>query len=227
MTSQVWADLPFQALMMVFAFVQSAIIGLESQARHKAAGFRTHILVGVAACLFTLVSMYGFEVNPSGRWDGSRIAAQIVSGIGFLGAGVIFLNRDVVRGLTTAASVWLVAAVGMSCGIGMPQLGVIALVLHLAAVILAPFVGRCLPDLAERRVIHVDYAAGRGTLRHILQIFEEKNLPFRVVSTRKSEDGEIVHLVLTVDGWNGTTAIQERLASLGGVQAVSMETDSS
>lgn len=218
-----WQDFAFQALMMGMAFILSAIVGLERQARHKAAGFRTHVLVGVASCLFTLVSMYGFSVNPSGRWDGSRIAAQIVSGIGFLGAGIIFLNRDVVRGLTTAASLWLVAAVGMSCGVGMPQLGLVALLLHLLAIYLAPRIGRILPDLAERRTIHIDYTPGNGTLRHILRVFEERKYPFRVTSTTRARTDNIVHLVLSLDGYSPTTAVQEQLAALDGVLTVELE----
>lgn len=96
------------------------IIGIERELREQAAGLRTHMLVAIGSCLFTLVSAYGFEgisgaVNP----DPSRVAAQIVTGIGFLGAGAILREGLSVRGLTTAASLWVVAAVGMAVGLGM------------------------------------------------------------------------------------------------------------
>lgn len=107
------------------AFVLSALIGLEREIRQKSAGLRTYTLVGLASALFLLVSKYGFnDVLSPGRveLDPSRVAAQIVSGIGFLGAGVIFTRSQAVTGLTTAATIWLTAAVGMACGAGLPVL---------------------------------------------------------------------------------------------------------
>ena len=107
------------------AFILSALIGLEREIRQKSAGVRTYTLVGLASALFLLVSKYGFtDVLEPGRviLDPSRVAAQIVSGIGFLGAGVIFVRSDAVKGLTTAATIWLTAAVGMACGAGLSLL---------------------------------------------------------------------------------------------------------
>jgi putative Mg2+ transporter-C (MgtC) family protein len=97
-----------------------AAIGLERELDEKAAGLRTHMLVSVGSALFTLVGAYGFGEFRDGEvsFDPSRVAAQIVTGIGFLGAGVIFRQGFTVRGLTTAASLWLVAAVGMAAGAG-------------------------------------------------------------------------------------------------------------
>ena len=117
---------------------------------------RTHTLVGTGAALFTLVSGFGFNavLGTDVNLDPSRIAAQIVSGVGFLGAGVIFMRRDVVRGLTTAATIWMTAAIGMACGAGMPVLAVAATVLHLVAV--GPFarLARFLPSPDRRRDRH-------------------------------------------------------------------------
>ncbi len=113
---QGWLQLGEPAL----AFVLSSLVGLEREIRQKAAGLRTDTLVGVAAALFMLISKYGFtDTLAPGRivLDPSRIAAQVVSGIGFIGGGVIFMRRDVVRGLTTAASVWLTAP-GPACAEG-------------------------------------------------------------------------------------------------------------
>jgi putative Mg2+ transporter-C (MgtC) family protein len=96
-------------------------IGIERELREQAAGLRTHMLVSVGSCLFTLVSVYGFDAFAGGastRPDPSRVAAQIVTGIGFLGAGAIIREGMSVRGLTTAASLWVVAAVGMAVGVG-------------------------------------------------------------------------------------------------------------
>jgi putative Mg2+ transporter-C (MgtC) family protein len=101
-------------------FVAAALggaIGVERELRERQAGLRTHLVVSVGAALFTLVSAYGFH-NFEGKVDPTRIAAQIVSGIGFLGAGAIIRQGLSVRGLTTAASLWLVAAIGMASGAG-------------------------------------------------------------------------------------------------------------
>lgn len=93
----------------------SLIVGLEREYFNKAAGIRTHALVGIGSALFTVVGAYGFT-GGSVALDPTRVAAQIVSGIGFIGAGIIFVRKDSVRGLTTAASIWVVAAIGMAAG---------------------------------------------------------------------------------------------------------------
>src|SRR6202789_4742892 len=130
------------------AFVLSALIGLEREIRHKSAGLRTYTLVGFAAALIMLVSKYGFMsilVNNRIVVDPSRIAAQIVTGIGFIGGGLIFVRRDSVRGLTTAAIVWLTTAVGMACGAGLPILAIFVTGLHFVMVFAFPLVVERLP----------------------------------------------------------------------------------
>jgi len=113
-------------LRVAVAAALGGLIGLERELDEKAAGLRTHVLVSVGSALFTLVGAYGFSGFPGGSVDPTRIAAQIVTGIGFLGAGVIFRQGFNVRGLTTAASLWLVAAVGVAAGAGYWQGAVIA-----------------------------------------------------------------------------------------------------
>src|SRR5580698_8926456 len=111
------------------AFLLSAAIGLEREIRHKSAGLRTYTVVGMAAALFMLISKYGFaNVLAEGRvvLDPSRVAAQIVTGIGFIGAGLIFVKEDRVQGLTTAATMWLVTAIGMACASGLILLAAVA-----------------------------------------------------------------------------------------------------
>lgn len=103
-------------LRLLAALFLGGLIGMEREYRAKDAGFRTHFLVALGATLFTLISQYGFG---DGVKDTSRVAAQVVSGIGFLGAGLIVFQKNVVRGLTTAAGLWVTAAIGMACGVGM------------------------------------------------------------------------------------------------------------
>jgi putative Mg2+ transporter-C (MgtC) family protein len=156
---------------LLFAFVLSALIGLEREIRQKSAGLRTYTLVGVSAALFMLISKYGFMnvVGPGVVVDPSRVAAQIVSGIGFIGGGVIFMRRDIVRGLTTAASVWLTAAIGMACGAGLPVLALATVAIHFILMLVFPKLAELLPK--ERRTasrLRISYYEGRGLLQTIL-----------------------------------------------------------
>ncbi|SFM96460.1 putative Mg2+ transporter-C (MgtC) family protein [Izhakiella capsodis] len=110
------------------------LIGLERQLRAKEAGLRTHILVGIGSAMFMIVSKYGFtDVLPLEHieLDPSRIAAQVVSGMGFLGAGTIMIQRQVVRGLTTAAGLWVTAAIGLVIGSGLYEIGIYGTLLAL------------------------------------------------------------------------------------------------
>ena len=130
-----WEEL---LLRLALAAALGALIGLERELREREAGLRTHLLVSLGSALFTVVSAYGFhEFLASGeavvRADPTRIAAQIVTGIGFLGAGAIIRQGLSVRGLTTAATLWVVAAVGMAAGAGYYSAAVISTVLVLLA----------------------------------------------------------------------------------------------
>ena len=102
-------------LRLLLAGVMGGLIGLERELRAKEAGFRTHFIVALGSALFMIISQFAF----SGRFDAARVAAQVVSGIGFIGAGVIIFQKNVVRGVTPAAGLWVAAAIGLACGAGM------------------------------------------------------------------------------------------------------------
>jgi putative Mg2+ transporter-C (MgtC) family protein len=121
------------ALRLVVGLGLGAIIGFERELHRQPAGFRTHSLVALGAALFAIVSAYGFYHEST---DPTRIAAQIVTGIGFIGAGTILQYRGHVRGLTTAASLWAVAAVGMATGAGLYVLAVVGTLLILVVLAL-------------------------------------------------------------------------------------------
>jgi putative Mg2+ transporter-C (MgtC) family protein len=116
------------ALRLTAGLILGAIIGFERELHRQPAGFRTHSLVALGAALFTIVSAYGFS-GP--MVDPTRIAAQIVSGIGFIGAGTILQHRGNIRGLTTAASLWSVAAIGTAAGAGLLVMAVVGTILIL------------------------------------------------------------------------------------------------
>ena len=114
------------AVRLAIALVLGAVIGFERELGRQPAGFRTHSLVALGAALFTIISAYGFT-GP--QVDPTRIAAQIVSGIGFIGAGTILHHRGSIRGLTTAASLWSAAAIGMATGAGLLVIAAVGTVL--------------------------------------------------------------------------------------------------
>src|SRR5947209_14732791 len=157
---------------LALALVLSSAIGLEREIGQKAAGLRTYSLVGVGSAVFMLVSIFGFS-DPIGpahtALDPSRVAAQIVSGIGFIGGGIIFVRRDTVRGLTTAAGVWVTAAVGMACGGNLPIIAVATTVIYFAVAYAYPGLVRRLPRSrwapSELRLVYLD---GHGILRAAL-----------------------------------------------------------
>ena len=168
-----------QVIELMVAFGLTALIGLERETRGKSAGLRTQTIVGTSAALILLVSKYGFgDVVSAGSviLDPSRVAAQIVSGIGFLGAGIIITRRGAVVGLTTAASIWESAAIGMAAAAGLFLLSVTVTVLHFIIVLgIAPLVRRMTTRLPGSVQIHVIYQDGRGILRQLLQTCDLHN----------------------------------------------------
>jgi putative Mg2+ transporter-C (MgtC) family protein len=115
-------------LRMLLAFILGGVVGFQREWVRRPAGLRTHILVCTGSACFTLASIYGFQ-GYGGPVDPSRLAAQIITGIGFLGAGTIFRTGSIVRGLTTASSIWITAAIGILAGVGMIALAVFATIL--------------------------------------------------------------------------------------------------
>jgi putative Mg2+ transporter-C (MgtC) family protein len=176
------------------AFALCALVGLERELKQKSAGLRTHTLVGVSAALFMLISKYGFtDVLDTGRviLDPSRVAAQVVSGIGFIGGGVIFMRRDIVRGLTTAASVWFTAALGMACGAGLVVLAVATIAGYYIIMLVFPAISRRLPKARKlSNEIQISYQDGKGLLRLIL--IRCTALRFAIDRVRLDHDGRAI-----------------------------------
>jgi putative Mg2+ transporter-C (MgtC) family protein len=233
------------------AFLLSALIGLEREIRQKSAGLRTYTLVGLASALIMLVSKYGFTniLEPNRIVvDPSRIAAQIVSGIGFIGGGVIFVRKDLVRGLTTAATVWLTAAVGMACGAGLPVLAVAVAAGHFVVVMIFPAIERRLPKSRwASTALRISYWEGCGALRDVLAVCTQHDyVVHRVLVERRGEqtrfqmakglgkgleeatpyaDGAaaqkgVVTLLLDVRGVKSSGKLVDRLSEIDGVVAV-------
>ena len=223
---------------LALAFLLSALIGVEREIRQKSAGLRTYTLVGLAAALIMLVSKYGFGDVLAERvvLDPSRIAAQIVTGIGFIGGGLIFVRRDSVRGLTTAAIVWLTAAVGMACGAGLPILALFVTALHFLVVFAFPYIVERLPKSRwTPSPLQVTYEDGRGILREVLVVCTQQDFAIsRVRIERESSvdsrnaDGptedaapkRVVTVALEVQGTRSVAKLAAKLAEISGVVSV-------
>lgn len=216
------------------ALLLSAAIGLERELRQKGAGLRTHTLVGAGAALFMLISKYGFSdvLQPGVTLDPSRVAAQIVTGIGFLGAGLIFVRQDAVRGLTSAASIWLTAAVGSAAGAGLPVLAGLATAAYLLVAVVFPPLTRRLPRSGTAiSTLRVRYPDGRGILRDILELATKRGFSVDRLSTQTVgrepvaaagdiADAATVEVSLLLYGRGSVNDLAASLTELPGVHAV-------
>jgi putative Mg2+ transporter-C (MgtC) family protein len=217
------------AVRLLVAALLSGIVGLERERGERAAGLRTHALVGLGSCLLMIVSAFGFEdwhYSP-GALDPSRIAAQVVSGIGFLGAGVIIFQRDggVVRGLTTAASVWVVAAIGLAVGGGLYITSVVATAITLLILAgLKPLERRVVRRrtvTTERLALELDAAV--LPVREVVTTVQGGGLQVHRVRLRPSNRPDCQDLDLTYTGQTAPEALVdlfEQLQKLPGVTRV-------
>ncbi|MFI9718438.1 MgtC/SapB family protein [Streptomyces sp. NPDC052396] len=213
------------------ALLLSSLIGLEREWRQKSAGLRTHTLVGVGSALFMEVSIHGFGAvvgEPGTDLDPSRVAAQIVSGIGFIGGGLIFVRRDAVRGLTTAATIWLTCAVGMACGGGLPLLGVAAALVHFLVVRGFPVITRRLASTpaVERIELRLSYRTRRGLLGRVLELCTSSG--FQVtgvhIESEAQEKGKVreADVVLSLEGRASAHPLVEELTDWDGILGVGL-----
>ncbi|HTT89130.1 MAG TPA: MgtC/SapB family protein [Acidimicrobiales bacterium] len=238
-----WAQLGELGL----AFVLSALIGIEREVRQKSAGLRTYTLVGVGAALFMLVSKYGFnDVLAPGRvvLDPSRVAAQIVTGIGFLGAGLIFVRRGSVHGLTTAAGVWVTAAVGSAAGAGLPVLAALTTAIYFLVTTAFKWLAPRLPGAGPAvATVRARYPQGQGILGTLLGTATARGFTIDSLSTDRPDDGKpgrpgqdgpgqdgtaqdgriLTELTLQVHGKSGLFELTAALSEIPGVEAVMVE----
>jgi putative Mg2+ transporter-C (MgtC) family protein len=210
---------------LVVAAVLGGLVGLERERLEWAAGMRTHALVSLGSALFMVVSIFGFSDILDERHvilDPSRVAAQVASGIGFIGAGTIILRKEVVKGLTTAASIWAVAAVGLAVGGGMFLAAGAATLLALALLVLAkPLKARLFPNRKEARRVRL--VVDRGTpLAELRDEVEAAEVPLeRIVvrpgSAAEEDDAELVlgkgsreeELLFLLDGLRRVSGVRE------------------
>lgn len=158
-------------LRLIFALFIGSIIGIEREYRSKSAGLRTMILVCLGSCLFTILS-----IRIGGQFTPDRIAANIVTGIGFLGAGVIFKEDNKVTGITTATTIWMVAALGMAVGAGHFQAATVALIIVMIVLIILVYLQKQIESLNQLRNYRIVYNYKKSGLDKYEQLFSNFEL---------------------------------------------------
>ena len=160
---------------LLLAIVIGGIIGAEREYRNKSAGFRTMILISVGSCLITILSlMIGLPNNPD------RIASNIITGIGFIGAGVIFKSDDRVRGLTTAATIWLTAALGMGAGAGFYVVSLLTTIITLLVLISFSLLETKIDSFNQIRTYKIVSPLSTNQLKKFEQLFVHNHLKFKI-----------------------------------------------
>ena len=178
-------------LRIAIACVLGILIGNERKNRNKSAGVRTHAIVAMGSALMMVVSKYGFvDIMDYGKFDGARIAAQVVSGVGFLGAGIIFVRNNLVSGLTTSAGIWATAGVGLAMGAGLYVIGIAsALMIILMQGIthkIADFA-----DVASGGTIWMTIAQEEGAVKKMEDFLEKRKVEIASTKIHKNKKDEI------------------------------------
>lgn len=186
-------------LRIAAAIAYGFLLGLERELTNKYAGLRTHILVCLGACIFTIISVYGFPTvltddEANGLRDTGRVAAQVVSGIGFIGAGAVLRNGPMIFGLTTAATLWIAAAIGMACGAGLFTVGLATTIFAVAVLTLVRIIEKHVLPSGTRTVKRYEitlYCADNDETA--IRVFLEKNFAVNSLAIKNSttQEGQI------------------------------------
>jgi putative Mg2+ transporter-C (MgtC) family protein len=219
---------PTILLRLSLAMILGALVGFEREFREHTAGMRTNALVSLGSCLFTLISGFGFLDLlgiPHVQFDPSRIASYIVAGIGFLGAGNIFLSREEnkVKGLTTAAAIWLVAGIGMACGAGLLAVAAAATILGLLILVVFRFIEQFpLPrKSSSSQYLKIEATPIEGQL--IAQLYDtlaRSGIKAGTLNIRTEKEVETVQIACHISDATTLAKIIDELRTLPGVRAV-------
>ncbi len=211
-------------LPLTMAFALCSVVGFEREMRHKVAGLRTHALVGLGAAMFTLIGKYGFTdvvaegivtVNPS------QMAGQIITGIGFLGGGIIFVRRESARGIITAASIWVVAAVGMAAGAELYGLAIAGTLGQLlVSLAYTPVTQRMRRDDAVIGEVTLTYRQDTAALREAMAELTHLGCTVEALTISPASGDQDVRVLLEIHGPTRLSDLTTRLAHIDGVIAV-------
>jgi putative Mg2+ transporter-C (MgtC) family protein len=219
---------PIILLRLVVAIVLGSLVGLEREIHEHSAGMRTIALVTLGCALFTIVSAYGFlDLLGTLRLtlDPTRIASYIVAGIGFLGAGTIFMSREGerIKGLTTAATIWVMAAIGIACGAGLLVEAIVTTTLVMLVLVVFRFVERLvLPKTKENRQ-HIQVETEEVTGQLIADIYETcvaSHVAVEKMSIHSTPDGSSIEMLLQADSPSSPGNAIGLLRAIAGVRVV-------
>ncbi|SFM38616.1 MgtC/SapB family protein [Salibacterium qingdaonense] len=204
----------------------AGLIGAEREYKKHPAGFRTHLLVGTGACLAMVMALFGFqpylEENPDiSAYDPSRLASYVISGVGFLGAGTIIVQGVSVKGLTTAASIWVVAAIGLAAGAGMYFAALLTTIIVLLSLLFLHNIERLFQDTPTRKKVEVTLKSLDTSLSEIMKVFEEQNITVKNIAGSTEENVSFTFDIESLPDTN-QAHLYDQLIRIKGVQKVEM-----
>lgn len=211
-------------ILCVIALVLSALlcglIGFERERRGRAAGLRTHILVGLGSCIIMIISIYGLPNIKVGEEylnrDVARLAAQVITGVGFLGAGAIIHKNDGIRGLTTAATIWMVMAIGLACGSFNFIFGIIGTIIVLLFLTVFKKVEAKITKKSPMIILHSE--VGKPILSSILELAKENDCRVEDVVSELSDDS--IEFIFKVTNVSASFVIEDFIAKLEAIDGV-------
>ncbi|HHU19920.1 MAG TPA: MgtC/SapB family protein [Bacilli bacterium] len=206
------SDFFIMSMRLLLAIVLSGLIGFEREINKHSAGFRTHILVGVSSCLMMLLSLYGFEEYSDSfpefiRFDPARIPSYVISGIGFLGAGTIIVTGVNVKGLTTAASIWAVAGLGLVVGVGMIEIAILTTVIIIFSLFFLNNVEKLINKKDNRNYLLIT-VTNIKVIDRIFSQFNDHNVEVSNINFEKTNQDDTV---ITLDLLPGKTTVIDQL----------------
>lgn len=223
---------------VISAICLGFIIGFEREITNKYAGLRTHILVCLGACVFTIISIYGFPelvdwhiegYNPTGIRDTARVAAQVVTGIGFIGAGTVLRNGPTVFGLTTAATLFMAASIGMACGAGMYGLAICAAILSVAVLTLIrafekQVLNRCSKNIKRLKINLHCHNENIDSIRDYVASHFKTVDALKMHKLIENPDMTKFSIVVEVVSKRPVQYIYDKLGVLEGIESISIDT---
>lgn len=212
----------------------AGLIGIEREYKRHPAGFRTHLLVGTASCLLMLLALFGFqsylaENQEVVRYDPSRLASYVVSGVGFLGAGTIIVQGVSVKGLTTAASIWVVAAIGLATGAGMYFPAIFTTIIVLLSLFFLNNVDHFIKKSIQKNKLEIYVKADTSSLANIIAVLEEHHIKVKRIKGMLMEEKDkeqyayIIHMKSGNLDASARVKLQEEILSCEGVISLEME----
>lgn len=220
-------------LRIICALLLGSFIGLEREITNKYAGLRTNILVCVGACIFTIISIYGFPIVPTsgdefGTRDTARVAAQVVTGIGFVGGGAVLRHGATILGLTTAATLWIAASIGMACGAGMYGLAAISTALTLIVLISARIFERSILTTSTKNTkrLKVCLSCNNEIAGNVYDSIIENFGNLKEISKKlnKNDDNLTrITVIFDISSKNPIKSIYKKFQQIEGIESISVQ----